>query len=613
MTVSKLDDARAAAGSSRYPVERRTVHNNGVDIAYFVQGRGDAPTLLLMHGWPDSHHLWDGVIPHLADRFRCVAIDSRGAGGSSNPKSYKAFAASEMATDLMAVADAESPEHKVHVLAHDWGSVAAWEAVCDPRNKDRIASYTSVSAPCASHMSYAVRRKLAHPTPRNLGLALAQAASLLYMLGSMTPGVPNILLKLTMTENRWRRGLSFAEGAAVDQIHLGPTFRKDITRTLRVYRANALQAVVSPKEMYTDVPVQVIIGTRDPAVRQSSYDDEPRWNKKTWRRVLDGGHWLPFSHPRALADAAVELADHVEGGPTSRVLQRLEMGVHLRPFEHQLVVITGAGSGIGRETAREFARLGAEVIVSDINLAAAAETATMIRRAGGAAHPYRLDVSDPDAINAHRDLVVAEHGVPDVVINNAGIGAAGDFLVTSREEFSRVIDINLYGVVNMSRAFAQPMVDRKLGGHIVNLSSMAAYSPASDMNAYATSKAAVFMFSDCLRAELDGHGIGVSTICPGIVHTNIVANTRISGVSAEEEARMQQAGDKAYAMRRYGPEKVARQIVSAVRRRREVVPVTPESKAQYLFNRVAPAAVRQFAKRGGMTDMIDKIPARLIG
>ncbi|MFE3983362.1 SDR family NAD(P)-dependent oxidoreductase, partial [Nocardia tengchongensis] len=142
---------------------------------------------------------------------------------------------------------------------------------------------------------------------------------------------------------------------------------------------------------------------------------------------------------------------------------------------------------------------------------------------------------------------------------------------------------------------------RGLGGSIVNLSSMAAYTPQRGFAAYSTSKSAVFMFSDCLRAELAGNGISVSTICPGIVHTNIVAATRFSGVSAEEEAAKQQRYDKLYAARRYGPEKVADQIVKAVENGRDVVPVTPEAWLQYRFNRFAPAVARFFAARVKLT------------
>ena len=171
-------------------------------------------------------------------------------------------------------------------------------------------------------------------------------------------------------------------------------------------------------------------------------------------------------------------------------------------FHGKLLVITGGGSGIGRETAFAFARRGAEVVLSDVNLVAVKQTAAMIDEAGGAAHAYQLDVADEAAVHAHADEVAERHGVPDILINNAGIGQAGPFLSTPSKSFTRVIDINLYGVVNGCRAFGEKMVNRGSGGHIVNLSSMAAYAPQQSFTAYSTSKAAVFMFSDCLRAEL---------------------------------------------------------------------------------------------------------------
>ncbi|MBN7439407.1 SDR family oxidoreductase [Mycobacteroides abscessus] len=603
MTLTTERDGVTNGGMTEH-----VVRNGDIDVAYFMQGNPEGETILLVHGWPDSHHLWDGVAPLLRDRFRLVAIDNRGAGKSSNPKSFRDFRLTEMASDYVAVADAVSPDKPVHVLGHDWGSVAMWEAICDPELEHRFSSFTSVSGPSAHHMSKWVRSRFGNPTPKNLALALGQIGSLLYMFGSMTPVIPNVLLKLTMNERRWRTGLSLAEGAPVEDIHLGPTFMSDITRTLRVYRANALPAMLHPQDRHTRVPVQVIVGTRDPAVRQSNYDDELKWNQQTWRRVLDGGHWLPFSHPQVLAAATAELIDAVSGNQPGRGLRRAEMGKSRRPFEDQLVVITGGGNGIGRETALEFARQGAEVVLSDVNLDGANETVSLIEQSGGVAHAYRLNVADEEAVNAHAEEVVKRHGVPDVLVNNAGVGAAGGFLDTPSEEFRRVIEINLFGVVNGSRAFGAKMAERGLGGHIVNLSSMAAYSPQKAFTAYSTSKSAVFMFSDCLRADLAAHNIGVTTICPGVVHTNIVATTKISGVSADEEARMQQAGDRAYAMRRYGPEKVARQIVGAVRKNKQVVPVTPEARLQYLNNRLAPGLTRYFATKAGMTDLIKLVP-----
>lgn len=266
-------------------------------------------------------------------------------------------------------------------------------------------------------------------------------------------------------------------------------------------------------------------------------------------------------------------------------------------FRGKLVLITGGGSGIGRETALAFARRGAEVVLSDVNLVAAKETAVMIDETGGTAHAYELDVAEEAAVQAHADEVAEKHGVPDVLINNAGIGQAGPFLDTPSKVFSRVVDINLYGVVNGCRAFGEKMVNRGSGGHIVNLSSMAAYVPQQSLTAYSTSKAAVFMFSDCLRAELAESGIGVSTICPGVVHTNITASTQFSGISTEAETEKQQKFDRLYKKRNYTPDKVAERIVAAVAKEKSIVPVTPEAHVAYHARRFVPAFGRWLAAR----------------
>lgn len=99
-----------ADGVTNDVVTEHVVRNGDIDVAYFIQGNPDGETLLLVHGWPDSHHLWDGVTPLLRDRFRVVAIDNRGAGKSTNPKSFRDFRLAEMASDYVAVADAVSPE-----------------------------------------------------------------------------------------------------------------------------------------------------------------------------------------------------------------------------------------------------------------------------------------------------------------------------------------------------------------------------------------------------------------------------------------------------------------------------------------------------------------------
>lgn len=579
----------------------RTVRSGEFALAVYEYGDPTAETVLLVHGWPDTNHLWDAVVPLLARRFHVVTYDTRGHGRSTRTRRTEDFRLDQLAGDFFAVADAVSPDRPVHVLAHDWGSVQVWEAVCEPQATARIASFTSVSGPNLDHIANWMRDRLSRPTPRNIWQPFSQALSSAYTFFFMTPGLPRAVFGLLGTERRWQRVVSIMNETPPANVTLGPTFRSDLVDGLLIYRANIVQRLLSPRERHTEVPVQLIVARRDVAVRPAGYDDERKWVQRLWRRDVPAGHWMPFSHPELLATATTELIDTINGAAVPRGLRRAEVGRSAKPFEDQLVVITGGGSGIGRETALALARRGAEIVLSDINLVAAKETVELIAAEGGVAHAYQLDVSDAAAVTVHAEAVLETHGVPDILINNAGVGQAGGFFDTSAAEFDRVMRINLGGVVNGCRAFGSAMAERGLGGHIVNLSSMAAYSPQQGFSAYSTSKSAVFMFSDCLRAELAGRGISVHTICPGIVHTNIVANTTFSGVSAEEEKRKQERYDNLYRMRRYGPEKVAEQIVRAVEKDRSIVPVTPEARLQYHVSRLAPAIGRFVAARVKLT------------
>ncbi|MFD1048195.1 SDR family NAD(P)-dependent oxidoreductase, partial [Kibdelosporangium lantanae] len=220
----------------------------------------------------------------------------------------------------------------------------------------------------------------------------------------------------------------------------------------------------------------------------------------------------------------------------------------------------------------------------------ARETAAGI---GGVA--YQLDVTDESAVQALAARIATEHGVPDVVVNNAGIGIAGPFMLTSTKDWQRVLDVNLLGVVHGCQAFGALMVEAAEGGHIVNVASAAAFTPTRNLPAYATSKAAVLMLTECLRAELAPAGIGVSAICPGIVNTPITRATTF--VDGDQEAKRARA-EKAYQRRNFPPSGVASAIVAAVERNKPLVPVAPEAKAALLASRAAPSLMRRLARIG---------------
>jgi NAD(P)-dependent dehydrogenase (short-subunit alcohol dehydrogenase family) len=192
--------------------------------------------------------------------------------------------------------------------------------------------------------------------------------------------------------------------------------------------------------------------------------------------------------------------------------------------------------------------------------------------------------------------VLAEHGVVDVLVNNAGIGLSGSFLDTTPEDWRKVLDVNLWGVIHGCRLFGRQMADRGQGGHIVNTASAAAFQPSKSLPAYSASKAAVLMLSECLRAELAGQNIGVTAVCPGLVNTNITATATFVGVDAEEERRRQKRSARMYGLRNYPPEKVASAILRAVVRNDAVVPVTPEARVSHALSRFAPGMLRRLAR-----------------
>jgi len=261
----------------------------------------------------------------------------------------------------------------------------------------------------------------------------------------------------------------------------------------------------------------------------------------------------------------------------------------------QTVLITGAASGIGRETARAFAERGASLELSDLNYTGLLETQALCEAAGASAvHVQQVDVSDAAAVEAHARSVHARVAALDVLINNAGIGAAGRFLETSLETWRRTLDINLMGVVHGCRAFIPAMVARGQGGRVVNVASVAGLVGMPDMPVYCASKHAVVGFSESLRGDLARHEIKVSCICPGVVDTNIVHSTRYEGKDFTPE--VQQGIQKFYAGRKYTPRKVADAIVDAVDRGAGLVPVTPESWFMWLTQRAAPGLITRLGR-----------------
>ncbi|MGW4101939.1 SDR family oxidoreductase [Streptomyces sp. NPDC004976] len=572
----------------------RRVRTGGVELCVAELGDPGRPTVVLVHGYPDSKEVWSEVAPRLAERFHVVAYDVRGHGRSTAPRPLRGgFTLEKLTDDFLAVVDAVSPDRPVHLVGHDWGSVQSWEFVTVGRAKGRIASFTSISGPSLDHFGHWIDRRVKRPTPRRVGQLLGQGAKSWYIYLLHTPVLPELAWRGPLGRT-WPRILERLEKVPGDG-YPTPSLPSDAAHGTWLYRDNVRRRLRNPRaDAHAHAPVQLITPLEDAFLSERLYEDLEQWVPRLTRRTLPAKHWVPRSRPDLMATWISDFVTSVETGRAEEVRPR---GRYADRFGGQLVLVTGAGSGIGRATALAFAGAGARVLAVDRDAEAASRTAgEALRRGAVAAWAKTVDVSDGQAMEKLAERVTTEHGVVDVLVNNAGIGLGGSFFDTTTEDWGRVLDVNLWGVIHGCRLFGRRMADRGQGGHIVNVASAAAFQPSRALPAYSTSKAAVLMLSECLRAELAGQGIGVSAICPGFVNTAITSTARFAGADAEEERRLRQRTARLYGMRNYPPEKVAAAILRAVARDVAVVPVTPEARTAYALSRWMPGALRRIAR-----------------
>ncbi|KVD01803.1 short-chain dehydrogenase [Burkholderia ubonensis] len=564
------------------------------DLTLAVRTWGDPARtpVVLVHGYPDNSSVWQHVAPLLARQHYVIAYDVRGAGLSGAPRRTADYRLAKLTDDFVAVIDALCPGRPVHLIAHDWGSIQGWECVTEPRLSGRIASYTSCSGPCLDHVGFWLRERLLRPTPASLARLGGQLVRSWYVVLFHLPFIPELIWRLWL--GRAWPGLL----RRVEKTHVAPraTQADDGARGVRLYRANFIRCLFTPRERYAHAPVQTIVQLGDKYVSPALSENLSRWAPQYYRREVAAGHWLPLTDPARFAGLAQQLIDAVERGAEPPALANARRRATSGRFSGKVAVVTGAGSGIGRCAALAFAREGATIVAVDIDTASAERTALLVRLIGAQAHAKRADVGSAGEMEALAGWVGSTLGGADVVINNAGIGMAGGILDTSAAHWARILHVNLWGVIHGSRLFAQQMAARGAGGHIVNTASAAAFGPSRDLPAYATTKAAVLMLSECMRAELAGQGIGVTAVCPGFAETGIMASTQYAGADAQDEARLRKRATKLYQMRGLKPETVAQAMVDGVLRNRPVVAVGAEAHALRFVGRFMPWLGRMIAR-----------------
>lgn len=252
----------------------------------------------------------------------------------------------------------------------------------------------------------------------------------------------------------------------------------------------------------------------------------------------------------------------------------------------RVAVVTGAGSGIGREVALELARRGAHVAAVDLRGAAAESTADAVRALGREASAHAVDVADADAIAALPDAVLAAHGACHVLVNNAGVTSAGAFEKETLEDLRWIVGINVWGVVLGCHAFL-PVLRAQEEAHIVNVSSMVGLVGLPHNAIYALTKGAVRSFSEALRAELVTTDVGLTTVFPGAHRTAITEGAR--GSQREKLATMGRSRFAGLGMR--SPARLARRMVDAVEHNRARVVAGPDAHVVDVWSRLAPGRV----------------------
>jgi len=254
----------------------------------------------------------------------------------------------------------------------------------------------------------------------------------------------------------------------------------------------------------------------------------------------------------------------------------------------KVALITGAAGGIGAALAQRFAAAGARVSLGDLDAARLAATAGGLAGGPTKALPIPFDVTDAAACREAVAKIMAEWGSIDVLVNNAGITHVSLFRDTDPSVIHRVVDVNLFGAVNMTSAALPHLLASR--GRIVTVSSVAGVAPLASRTGYSASKHALHGLFDSLRAELRGSGVSVTIVCPQFVNTSI-GDRALGGDGGAPTMPRTTTG------RAVEPTDLAAAIIDATVRRKRLLLHPRDAKLSYLVARLAPATYERMMAR----------------
>ena len=267
----------------------------------------------------------------------------------------------------------------------------------------------------------------------------------------------------------------------------------------------------------------------------------------------------------------------------------------MKRFRGKRIVITGAASGLGKALALRFAQEGWSICIADIHMERAAEVAKEVNRTGGKALVFKCDISQEQDFKDLAKHIEAEWGGVDILVNNAGISSSGSLQDSTYDEWHRLLDINLMGVVRGCKAFT-PLLAKQVQGHIVNVASFAGIASAPGMVTYNVAKAGVISLSESLRHELAADKIDISVVCPAFFPTNLMESMNNQETVAIVSKLMKRSGVTA--------QDVAEHIYKGVENKDFMLITHKDARLQYSMKRLSPdlfhLGMHQVLKKIGM-------------
>ncbi|MFV1872147.1 MAG: SDR family oxidoreductase [Oleiphilus sp.] len=267
----------------------------------------------------------------------------------------------------------------------------------------------------------------------------------------------------------------------------------------------------------------------------------------------------------------------------------------MKRFFGKRILITGAASGLGKALALTFARKGWNICIADIHMARANEVALEVEKAGGKALVFECNISKESDFQDLASYLESEWGGLDILVNNAGISSSGSLQESSYDEWQRLLDINLLGVVRGCKVFT-PMLAKQAHSHIVNVASFAGIASAPGMVTYNVAKAGVISLSESLRHELSQDNIDISVVCPAFFPTNLMESMNREETKAIVSKLMKRSGVTA--------EDVAAHIYKGIENRDFMLITHKDARIQYSLKRLSPdlfhLGMHQALKKMGM-------------